>query len=195
MRSDRNDFRRSSIAVRWSYKNTSSKPIGAFNHPRIKLKAPDGTLYEPDLGASSFYASEAGTNAKVFSDLNPGIEVMDADVFEVSDQLFDPATWQVVIQADQDVTVHFVAQAMQPSSNNSQMAQEPTANANQQSADVETQNNPNVSVNMAMDEQQTQATDLPTEPTEAATEATANDAAIAAAAADEAVSTPVVQNP
>ncbi len=96
------------IAIQWSYKNISQKPVSSFRRPTVHLKAPDGTKYDPDLGASASYATELDIDAKAFSDLNPGIRVVDADVFEVSRQMFDPSSWRILVDGDRDTEVEFV---------------------------------------------------------------------------------------
>jgi len=88
------------LAVTWGYKNISNKPVDAGATPEIHLVAPDGAEYDPDFGASATYATQAGDTAKVLSDLNPGIRVREATVFEVSKQLFDPATWKLRVDAN-----------------------------------------------------------------------------------------------
>ena len=96
------------IAVRFKYKNISTKPIGMFSSkPDIKLKSPDGTKYNSDNGASVAYAAQLNLDEKVFSDLNPGITVNSATVFEVSQELFNPATWKVLIEADNNTEMAF----------------------------------------------------------------------------------------
>lgn len=95
------------LAVRWSYKNTSRKPIEAFNQPSINLIAPDGTKYNEDIGAGAIYASEFGIDAKVLSDLNPGIKVRTVTVFEVSIEALaqNSANWRLLVGADSDFVV------------------------------------------------------------------------------------------
>jgi hypothetical protein len=96
------------IAVRFKYKNISTKPIGMFSSkPDIKLKSPDGTKYNSDNGASVAYAAQLNLDEKVFSDLNPGITVNSSTVFEVSQELFNPATWKVLIEADDNTEMAF----------------------------------------------------------------------------------------
>jgi len=97
------------VAIKWSYKNISKKPISAFDLPTLHLVSPDGTKYDTDLGASASYATELNTNAKVLSDLNPGIQVTDADVFEVSREQFNPELWKILVDADQEAEVKFAA--------------------------------------------------------------------------------------
>lgn len=96
------------IAIITTYKNISTKPVNAFSTPKIKLVASDGTEYDPDIAASGYYAAEVDINTKALSDLNPGIKVTDADVFEVSRQLFDPKSWKILVKADEKVYVHFL---------------------------------------------------------------------------------------
>jgi hypothetical protein len=91
------------VAVRWKYKNISKEPIGMFSTPSLKLLNPDGIQFDADIGASSAHATELDLTAKVVSDLNPGITVEDAEVFEVEKGSFDGATWQLLIEADEDV--------------------------------------------------------------------------------------------
>lgn len=91
------------VAVRWKYKNISTKPIDAFDQPSLKLVDPNGTQYEADLDASSSYATELNLTEKVLSDLNPGITVTGAAVFEVSKELYNEATWQVLVDGDDDL--------------------------------------------------------------------------------------------
>lgn len=95
------------VAIQWSYKNISQKPVSSFRSPSVHLLSPDGTRYDADLGASASYATELDLDAKVFSDLNPGIRVVDANVFEVSREMFDPTTWKILVDADRDVQVQF----------------------------------------------------------------------------------------
>jgi len=97
------------VAIKWNYKNISKKPISAFDLPTLHLVSPDGTKYDTDLGASASYATELNTNAKVLSDLNPGIQITDADVFEVSREQFNPKLWKILVDADQEAEVKFAA--------------------------------------------------------------------------------------
>lgn len=85
------------VAVVYSLKNTGKKPIGMFDGPTLKLMDPAGTTYDADIGASSSFSSEKKFNRKVVSDLNPGIKVNDGNVWEVSKDQFDLATWKIVL--------------------------------------------------------------------------------------------------
>lgn len=91
------------VAVRWKYKNISNKPIGSFSTPSIELVDKAGTTYDTDVGASSDYAAEVGDTEKLVSDVNPGISINSSDVFEVSKSLYDPSTWRLLVDADDNV--------------------------------------------------------------------------------------------
>lgn len=97
------------VAILWQYKNISNKPVDAFDLPTLHLIAPDGTKYDPDLDGSTSYQLELNTDAKVLSDLNPGIRVNDGEVFEVSRNKFNEKTWKILVDADQPVQVSFAS--------------------------------------------------------------------------------------
>ena len=83
------------VVVDWKYKNVSEKPINAFSQPSIKLIDENGTEYNSDLGKSSTYAIEKDIDSKILSDLNPGITVNDAKVFEISKESFEKGEWKI----------------------------------------------------------------------------------------------------
>lgn len=89
--------------VPFKYTNISPKPIGSFSVPSIKLSV-NGIKYDADIGASSAYATEANLNSKVMSDINPGISINDASVFEVAGSQLK-GELKVVIDADEDVEI------------------------------------------------------------------------------------------
>jgi len=93
------------VVVEWKYKNVSKEPVGMFSKPSLKLVNPDDVTFEADLNATASYATEAKLSEKVVSDLNPGITVKAAEVFEVEKGSFDKATWMALIKADDDVSV------------------------------------------------------------------------------------------
>ena len=76
------------IVVDWQYKNISDKPIRSFSTPTVKLVDKDLEMFSTDIAASSNYATECNLDRKIFSDLNPGITVKDAEVFEISKELY-----------------------------------------------------------------------------------------------------------
>lgn len=86
------------VVIHTKIKNTGSKPLKAFSIPRIKLTDPAGTEYDWDVAKTSAYQMQDGDiDRKVWSDLNPGITVRDAVVFEVSAEQFNPETWRAVV--------------------------------------------------------------------------------------------------
>lgn len=88
------------VAVDWKYKNVSDKPVKSFSQPSVKLVDSSGTEYEWDLGKSSNYATEKKLDSKVLSDLNPGISVTDAKVFEVSKEMYAKGGWKLKVTVD-----------------------------------------------------------------------------------------------
>ena len=88
------------VVVDWQYKNTSNEPIGTFSQPSIKLVDSNGVEYSSDGGKSASYATEIKLDRKILSDLNPGITVKDASVFEVSKESCAQGSWNVIIKAD-----------------------------------------------------------------------------------------------
>lgn len=94
------------IAVKFKYENISDKPISAFDvRPSLRLVDQNGSKYSPDVMASAVFATEADYNAKVMSDLNPGITVRDVEVFEVSRKSFESGQWKILVAADDDLLV------------------------------------------------------------------------------------------
>lgn len=90
------------VVVSYTVKNTGKKPIGMFDGPSLQLVDESGTTYDPDIAASAAFASGADLNSKTLSDLNPGITVKDADVWEVSASDFDRATWRIIVAGHED---------------------------------------------------------------------------------------------
>lgn len=86
------------VVVDWKYKNVSSEPLKSFSNPSIKLVDENGVEYEADLGKTSTYATEQDLDRKILSDLNPGITVRDADVFEVSKEAFSDGEWKLRVK-------------------------------------------------------------------------------------------------
>jgi len=93
------------VAVQYQYKNVTDKPIGSFSTPTIKLVDKNGTEYSADAGASGNYATELNLDRKLLSDLNPGITVNDAAIFEVSKEQYANQGWSLMIKADKDIKV------------------------------------------------------------------------------------------
>lgn len=93
------------VVVSWRYKNISNEPISSFSTPTVVLVDGNGVTYKSDIDASGNYATEVNLDRKVFSDLNPGITVNDANVFEVSKEQYDVGGWKVKVDADKDCLV------------------------------------------------------------------------------------------
>jgi hypothetical protein len=84
------------VVVEYTIKNNGAKPLSAFLMPRVTLADPQGVEYEADIAKTGSYAMENDDlNAKVMSDLNPGISTRGAEVFEVAAAQYDPATWVI----------------------------------------------------------------------------------------------------
>jgi hypothetical protein len=94
------------VAIEWSCKNVSKEPIGTFSQPTIFLVSPEGVKYEPDIDASSSFATEQELDEKILSDLNPGIKVRGAEVFEVAEELFKIGNWKILIEGG-DASIWF----------------------------------------------------------------------------------------
>ena len=83
------------VVVNWKYKNASDKPVGSFSQPKVKLVDSSGTEYDWDLGKTGTYSIEQDLDNKILSDLNPGITVKDAKVFEVSKESYLKEGWRL----------------------------------------------------------------------------------------------------
>ncbi len=95
------------IDIRWQFKNVSGKPLSCFSIPTIYLIAANDTKYKLDTEATTALKTALNLDSYVFSDVNPGILVRDATVFEVSKTLYDPKAWYLYVDADrnQDVVI------------------------------------------------------------------------------------------
>ena len=94
------------VAVQWKYKNITDQPINSFSFPELKLVSPKGVEYEIDSAATIAFSSQVNQNEKVISDLNPGITVKAADVFEVASDLIAEEGWYLKISGNKiDINV------------------------------------------------------------------------------------------
>ena len=91
------------VVVRYSIKNVSMKPVKVYDMPKVHLVDPSGTPYESDAGKTGAYTMQAKVDQKLWSDLNPGITVQNAEVFEVSKDTFDPKTWSAVVEGHEQL--------------------------------------------------------------------------------------------
>ena len=88
------------IAVVWQYKNITDKPIGSFSVPTLSLIDSKNVKYDTDIGASSAFAVEKDVDTKFASDVNPGITIKDADVFEVSEEQYAKGGWKLKVSSN-----------------------------------------------------------------------------------------------
>lgn len=88
------------VCVDFEYKNISTEPISTFSCPSVNLKDANGTSYDYDVGASFSYALQVDPNRKTLSDLNPGIQVSDSKVFEISKDAYSAENFVLVVNAD-----------------------------------------------------------------------------------------------
>ncbi len=93
------------VCVRIKIKNISSEPIGTFSQPTFNLIDSKNVTYSSDISASSYYATEVNTTANALSDLNPGVTVTDAYVFELGKSLYLQNTFNLKIDADKTILV------------------------------------------------------------------------------------------
>lgn len=90
------------VVVDFSYVNAGAKPVPSFRAPEAKLRDRSGAEYRPDLGATASYATERDLSGKGFSDINPGVRIVDAAVFEVSAGAYDAGGWRVFVELGRD---------------------------------------------------------------------------------------------
>lgn len=95
------------VVLQYKYRNISETPLSFTAKPKIQLKSSTGVSYNPDTHASLVYGLEKNLDEKIISDLNPGISVSGAAVFEVSRVSFDRSTWKVYIRTDQETMLDF----------------------------------------------------------------------------------------
>ena len=74
--------------------------MNAFKFPSVKLVDSNSTTYGSDIGASADFATELNLDRKILSDLNPGITVKDASVFEINKGQFEKGGWKLLIGVD-----------------------------------------------------------------------------------------------
>lgn len=93
------------LAIRWKYKNVTSKPISSFSAPGLKLIDINNVEYEPDIGASVCFASEVSSDEKFLSDINPGITIKSATVFEISNESLAKKGWRLLVDSDKGIEI------------------------------------------------------------------------------------------
>ncbi|MCQ3944212.1 MAG: hypothetical protein DPW11_00310 [bacterium] len=88
------------IVAQYKYKNSSDKPLSSFTQPSVKLTDAKGTEYDADLGKTSTYKVQVKMDEKFLSDLNPGITVNAAQVFEVSKDSYLQPGWKIKVSSE-----------------------------------------------------------------------------------------------
>lgn len=87
------------VIIDYQYKNISKKPINGFwSSPDLKLVNSEDTEFSSDTGATFQYLLITDVDSKAISDLNPGITVKDAEVFEISKDMISQKGWNIKIQ-------------------------------------------------------------------------------------------------
>jgi hypothetical protein len=71
-----------------------------WDQPSVNLLSPEKTKYSNDVEASGLYATEQDFDEKVISDLNPGISVKSAVVFEVSKEEIAKNGWMIDVDGN-----------------------------------------------------------------------------------------------
>lgn len=97
------------VVVEYTVENISDRPKAAYQLPVPSLIGPNNVVYDKDLGKTAAYASESELDSKAMSDLNPGIRVTNAVVFEVSKASFDRGTWMLGLGAGNRLRVSMKA--------------------------------------------------------------------------------------
>ncbi len=84
------------VAIQYTMKNVSDKPVGMFSYPTANLIDASGTKYSSDFDGSVAYSVETGMDdSKSISDLNPDISVTKVEVYEVSETRFAEGEWYI----------------------------------------------------------------------------------------------------
>lgn len=92
------------VVVRYTLKNTSSKPLGMMEKPGLTLVDGEGNSYTSDdtLGAMDLATSSDAANVSL--EINPGTSTKWAGGWKVAKAGFDKATWKVVANTDPALT-------------------------------------------------------------------------------------------
>ncbi len=93
------------VVVNFNYKNVSKEPINSFSVPKVKIVDPNNVAYDQAFAASAAYATEINLDKKIASDINPGISQRDAEIFEVSKEIWSKAGWKLRIEADKNIEI------------------------------------------------------------------------------------------
>ena len=93
------------IAVTYKYKNIGKKALGMWEKPSLTLHDAEGNEFDSDIGASVAFASRGEDDAKVISDLNPGLTANDSEVWEISEEFFLNGGWYIVAEAGDKIKI------------------------------------------------------------------------------------------
>ncbi|HHB1944491.1 TPA: DUF4352 domain-containing protein [Bacillus cereus] len=94
------------LAVHYTMKNISDKPVSRFSFPSVRLIDEKDTKYDSDIDASSKYAVETkADNSKIASDLNPDIQVTKTKVFEISKEKYNSGKWYLLIDGKYKIEI------------------------------------------------------------------------------------------
>ncbi len=93
------------FAVKWQYKNISSKPIPRLGKPTMILISPDGNSYNEDIPASRTLSQHDLIKGVSANSINPGIVIKRTAVFEVGKKVAKQNGWKAIIKADELVEV------------------------------------------------------------------------------------------
>ncbi|MDQ0929802.1 hypothetical protein QFZ25_003862 [Bacillus atrophaeus] len=89
------------VAVQYTIKNVSKKPLSSFSIPTIKLVDSEGTEYDSDIDATGSYAAETKVNnSKILSKLNPNIKETGVKAFEIDKDAYSKGTWSLKFSND-----------------------------------------------------------------------------------------------
>lgn len=87
------------VVVEYTVENIGDRPKSAYQLPSPHLIDSAGVAYDPDVGKTITFGVETNLDRKALSDLNPGIKIKDAAVFEVSKAAYDPTNWTIGVGA------------------------------------------------------------------------------------------------
>ena len=84
------------VVVEWKYKNVSDKAMsGAWDSPELVLINSEGVEYEESLKATTNYRIEKDIDNKLLENINYGITVEQASVFEIPVEALEEDGWKI----------------------------------------------------------------------------------------------------
>ena len=86
------------VVLEYEYKNISGQPIDSWDLPTVKLEDGNGAVYNQDADADWYFSQYS--DAKIISDMNPGIKAKDARIFEVAIDVLNQGGMKANIEAD-----------------------------------------------------------------------------------------------